>query len=91
MTEIHLDFLNFNNILLLLIILAIGGYLYYEIHKMKLSMNDIQRKLNFLVNRKEEYQGNIQSTQSDKQIISDDSVIPNVKSHFCPNSGPLKT
>lgn len=50
MTEIHLDFLNFNNILLLLVILAIGGYLYYEIHKMKLSMNDIHNKLNFLMN-----------------------------------------
>ena len=50
MTEIHLDFLNFNNILLLLVILAIGGYLYYEIHKMKLSMNDIHNKLNIAMN-----------------------------------------
>ena len=50
MAEIHLDFLNFNNILLLLVILAIGGYLYYEIHKMKLSMNDIHNKLNILMN-----------------------------------------
>ena len=49
MTEIHLDFLNFNNILLLLVILAIGGYLYYEIHKMKLTMNDIDNKLKYLL------------------------------------------
>ena len=50
MTEIHLDFLNFNNILLLLVILAIGGYLYYEIHRIKNSMNDIHNKLNTLMN-----------------------------------------
>ncbi len=54
MNEIHFDFLNFNNILLLLVILAIGGYLYYEIHKMKLSMNDIQSKLNTLMNSSKE-------------------------------------
>jgi len=49
MTEIHFDFLNFNNILLLLVILVIGGYLYYEIHKMKLTMNDIDNKLKYLL------------------------------------------
>jgi hypothetical protein len=54
MTEIHFDFLNFNNILLLLVILAIGGYLYYEIHKMKISINDIHNKLNILMNSDKE-------------------------------------
>ena len=54
MAEIHLDFLNFNNILLLLVILAIGGYLYYEIHKMKLSIYDIHSKLNSLINSTKE-------------------------------------
>lgn len=54
MAEIHLDFLNFNNILLLLVILAIGAYLYYEIHKMKISIYDIHSKLNSLINSTKE-------------------------------------
>tara|TARA_A100001015_G_scaffold176033_1_gene195773 strand:+ start:3480 stop:4250 length:771 start_codon:yes stop_codon:yes gene_type:complete len=49
MAEIHFDFLNFNTILLLLLILLIGGYLYYEIHKMKFTLNDIHSKLNYLL------------------------------------------
>lgn len=49
MAEIHFDFLNFNTILLLLLLLLIGGYLYYEIHKMKITLNDIHNKLNYLL------------------------------------------
>jgi hypothetical protein len=45
MGEIHLDFLNFNTILLFLIILLIGGYLYYEIHTIKLTLNDLNLRL----------------------------------------------
>jgi hypothetical protein len=78
MNEIHFDFLNFNNILLLLVILAIGGYLYYEIHKMKLSMNDIHSKLNYLLDKREIISNdNIQSPQPDDQIIPNEAVVPN--------------
>ena len=45
MGEIHLDFLNFNTIILFLIILLIGGYLYYEIHTIKLTLNDLNLRL----------------------------------------------
>ena len=77
MNEIHFDFLNFNNILLLLVILAIGGYLYYEIHKMKLSMNDMHSKLNYLLDKREIITNdNIQSPQPNEQIIPN-GVIPN--------------
>ena len=46
MAEIHLDFMNLNTLLLVVLILMIGGYLYYEIYKMKLSFNDIHYKIN---------------------------------------------
>ena len=49
MAEIHFDFLNFNTILLVLLILLVGGYLYYEIHKMKITINDIHSRLNYLL------------------------------------------
>ena len=75
MAEIHLDFLNFNNILLLLVILAIGGYLYYEIHKMKLSMNDIHNKLNILMNSVKEV--SLEEVVVDKnEILSQREIIP---------------
>ena len=80
MTEIHLDFLNFNNILLLLVILAIGGYLYYEIHKMKLSMNDIHNKLNIVMNNTNDISlGEVvvdkNEILSQKQITPQDTMI----------------
>ena len=83
MAEIHLDFLNFNNILLLLVILAIGGYLYYEIHKMKLSMNDIHNKLNFLMNSSKEIslgevivdENEILSQKNNQNVISPEPMI----------------
>lgn len=75
MTEIHFDFLNLNNILLILVILAVGGYLYYEIHKMKLSINDIQDKLNYLLDKRQIITNdNIQPLQ---QIIPNETIIPN--------------
>ena len=46
MAEIHLDFLNFNSILIILLLFLIAGYLYYEIHKLKTVINEIQYKLN---------------------------------------------
>jgi len=42
MTEIHFDFLNLNSLLIILLILLIGGYLYYEIYKLKVIINEIQ-------------------------------------------------
>ena len=75
MNEIHFDFLNFNNILLLLVILAIGGYLYYEIHKMKLSMNDIHNKLNILMNSAKDV--SLGEVVVDKnEILSQREIIP---------------
>lgn len=69
MTEIHFDFLNFNNILILLVILAIGGYLYYEIHKMKLSMNDIHNKLNVLMN-------NFKEVSLEEVVVEKNEILP---------------
>ena len=43
MTEIHFDF---NSLFIILLILLIGGYLYYEIYKLKRVINEIQYKLN---------------------------------------------
>ena len=74
MNEIHFDFLNFNNILLLIVILAIGGYLYYEIHKVKLTLNDIHNKLNILMNSKEV---SLEEVVIDKnEILSQREIIP---------------
>ena len=50
MGEIHLDFLNFNTIILTLLILLIGGYLYYEIYKVKITLEDINLRLNYCMN-----------------------------------------
>jgi len=46
MPEIHLDLLNLNSVLLILLIILIGGYLYYEIYKLKSIINDLQYTLN---------------------------------------------
>ena len=54
MTEIHLDFLNLNYLFIILLVLLIGVYLYYEIHKIKLIINDIQYKFNQRENHIEE-------------------------------------
>ena len=42
MIEAHIDF---NSILLIILIISIGAYLYYEIYKMKNTLNDIQNKI----------------------------------------------
>jgi len=42
MIEAHIDF---NSILLIILIISIGAYLYYEIYKMKNSLNEIQNKI----------------------------------------------
>jgi len=74
MAEIHFDFLNFNNILLLLVILGISGYLYYEIHKMKLSVNDINNKLDFLMNSSKEV--SLGEVVIDKNEIDKNEILP---------------
>ena len=45
MIEAHIDFFSFNSILLIILIISIGVYLYYEIYKMKNTINEIQSKL----------------------------------------------
>jgi len=45
MAEIHFDLLNFNSLLVILLILVIGGYLYYEIYKLKSSIHELQYEL----------------------------------------------
>ena len=42
MIEAHIDF---NSILLIILIISIGAYLYYEIYKMKNSLNEIKNKI----------------------------------------------
>jgi len=61
MTEIHLDLLNFNSIFTILLVLLIGGYLYYEIHKLKLIISEIQYKLNQKDIHPTSYMGDIES------------------------------
>ena len=78
MTEIHLDLLNFNSIFTILLILLIGGYLYYEIHKLKLIITEIQYKLN---------QKDIQPTSYMGDIESD---IPSVLPSDIPSDIPSK-
>jgi hypothetical protein len=53
MGEIHLDFLNFNTIILTLLILLIGGYLYYEIYNVKITLDDMNLRLNYYMNNRE--------------------------------------
>ena len=45
MTEIQLNFLNLNTFFLIGLIILIGGYLYYEIHKIKQVLNDYDYQL----------------------------------------------
>ena len=45
MTEVQLNFLNLNTFFLIGLIILIGGYLYYEIYKIKTVLNDYDHKL----------------------------------------------
>ena len=76
MAEIHFDFLNFNTILLLLLILLIGGYLYYEIHKMKITLNDIHNKLNYLLDNNIPSEDSLNSipTMNNEEILNEGIV-----------------
>ena len=80
MAEIHFDFLNFNTILLILLILIIGGYLYYEIYKIKISMDDIQNKMNYIINQDTPSQ-NI-SNEIPSQNISNEIPSQNISNDF---------
>tara|TARA_B100001094_G_scaffold193847_1_gene187712 strand:+ start:4268 stop:5023 length:756 start_codon:yes stop_codon:yes gene_type:complete len=75
MAEIHFDFLNFNTILLLLLILLIGGYLYYEIHKMKITLNDIHNKLNYLLDNNIPSEEPLNSISSMNKDILNEEIL----------------
>ena len=78
MAEIHLDLLNLNSILLILLMILIGGYLYYEIYQLKSIINDLQ----YTINKQNEYYRNEQPEQHEQpeqpeqheQSLQDDSV-----------------
>ena len=55
MTEIQFDLSNLNIFLIIALILIIGGYLYYEIYKIKLKLNDINYHLDHLSHKEENY------------------------------------
>ena len=74
MAEIHFDFLNFNTILLLLLILLIGGYLYYEIHKMKITINDIYSRLNYLLENNIHHEEPLSSVQVMEPVLNSDEI-----------------
>jgi len=77
MAEIHFDFLNFNTILLVLLILLIGGYLYYEIHKMKITINDIHSRLNYLLEKNIHQEEPLSSVQVMEPVLNSDEINEN--------------
>ena len=77
MAEIHFDFLNFNTILLVLLILLIGGYLYYEIHKMKITINDIHSRLNYLLEKNIHHEEPLSSVQVMEPVLNSDEINDN--------------
>tara|TARA_B100000963_G_C22426489_1_gene580110 strand:+ start:248 stop:802 length:555 start_codon:yes stop_codon:yes gene_type:complete len=76
-TEVQLSFLNLNTFFLIGLIILIGGYLYYEIHKMKQILNDYDYQLyqikSILDNNKE----SSRDTEELDHIIKDDNDIIN--------------
>jgi hypothetical protein len=72
MGEIHLDFLNFNTIILTLLILLIGGYLYYEIYKVNITLGDINLRLNYCMNNDTDKRVNEENSGS--SIPNNDAV-----------------
>ena len=79
MAEIHFDFLNLNTILLLLVVLAIGGYLYYEIHKMKISMNDIHNRLNYILENNIHQEGTLSGVRVMEPVLNSVEIDENSK------------
>jgi hypothetical protein len=77
MGEIHLDFLNFNTILLFLIILLIGGYLYYEIHTIKLTLNDLNLRLMQINNISSDQEAIISPERSYSEMVHPEEVERN--------------
>ena len=74
MAEIHFDFFNFNTILLVLLILLVGGYLYYEIHKMKITINDIHSRLNYLLENNIHHEEPLSSVQVMEPVLNSDEI-----------------
>ena len=81
MGEIHLDFLNFNTILLFLIILLIGGYLYYEIHTIKLTLNDLNLRLMQINNISSDQEDIISPERSYSEMVQSEEVERNPDNH----------
>ena len=81
MGEIHLDFLNFNTILLFLIILLIGGYLYYEIHTIKLTLNDLNLRLMQINNISSDQEAIISPERSYSEMVQSEEVERNPDNH----------
>ena len=81
MGEIHLDFLNFNTILLFLIILLIGGYLYYEIHTIKLTLNDLNLRLMQRNNISSDQEAIISPERSYSEMVHPEEVERNPDNH----------
>ena len=50
--EIHFDFSSIQSILTIGLIILVGAYLYYEIHKIKFQINKIDQELNMIHNSK---------------------------------------
>ena len=84
MPEVQLNFLNLNTFLLVGLIILIGGYLYYEIHKMKQILNEYDYQLHQIksffadpeLNVNNESLQNINNDKVDDNV--DDKVDDNV-------------
>ena len=83
MTEIQFDLSNLNIFLLIGLILLIGGYLYYEIHKIKQTINEIKYHLS-----EKSYEDNnilLSSTQDQLNIYNE---LPNEPPNESTNESP---
>ena len=70
MTEIQFDLTNLNIFLIIGLILLIGGYLYYEIYKIKKILNDIEYHLDHLSHKENNYiQYNENNSKHQEEII----------------------
>ena len=81
MNEIHFDFLNFNTILCILLILVIGGYLYYEIHKLKKIQDDINSKLNYYIDNTEHLLKDINPISEPINDHSEEHINDHINDH----------
>ena len=79
MTEVQLNFLNLNTFFLIGLIILTGGYLYYEIHKMKQILNDYDYQIyqiKSLLDKSTE--NNTTEKIIDEEILKDDTVCEEI-------------